>query len=114
MKTFTMLFTGAAPQSELSPEELQHLTEQWGAWIGEMRRTGQFTSGILLDSEGRLVSDPTATAPIDAVVDPDSAVGACLLITADDMQAAVEIAKVCPILTVGGRVEVREVRDRTM
>jgi len=114
MKTFILLLTGADRRIDLSPVDMQILVEQWGAWIGDLAGRGHFASGILLDSEGKLVSHPGATAVSDPAVGAEEAISGCLLITADDMQTAVEIAKVCPILNVGGRVEVRAVQERTM
>ncbi len=113
MKTFMFLFKGDADWLNLSPEETQRLVEQWSAWVGELMRTGHVESGMPLDAGGTLVSSPTTITTEAPFAESWEAVSGCLLISADDLDEAVEIAKVCPILAVGGQVEGRAVQERT-
>ncbi len=105
MKPFIFLFKGEDQQPDLSPEEIQRHMQEWGAWIEDLTRTGRFESGTPLEAAGKIVSGPNTTD--DPFAEHREVVSGYLIISAQDIDEAVEIAKACPILEVGGRVEVR-------
>ncbi len=114
MKPFIFLFTGEDSLRDLSPEEIQRLMQEWGAWLDTLTRTGRFESGTPLETRGQIVSGPTATVTEAPFAEPEEVVTGYLVISARDIDEAVEIAKACPLLEVGGRVEVRAVQDMNM
>ena len=114
MKPFIFLFKGEDPLRDLSPEEMQRLMQEWGAWLDTLTRTGRFESGTPLEARGQIVSGPTATVRETSFAEPEEVVTGYLVISAHDMDEAVEIAKECPILEVGGRVEVRAIQGMNL
>ncbi len=111
MKPFIFLFKGEDPQRDLSPEEMQRHMQEWGAWLDNLTQTGRFESGTPLEAAGKIVSGPNTTATETPFAEPGEVVTGYLVISARDIDEAVEIAKACPILDVGGRVEVRAVQE---
>ncbi len=114
MKPFIFLFKGEDQQRDLSPEEMQQHMQEWGAWLDDLTRTGRFESGTPLEAAGKIVSGPNTTATDAPFAEPGEVVTGYLVISARDIDEAVEIAKACPILDVGGRVEVRAVQGMNM
>ncbi len=110
MKPFIFLFRGEDQQPDLSAEEMQRHMQEWGAWIEDLTRTGRFESGTPLEGAGKIVSGRTSTATDDPFQESREVVNGYLVISARDIDEAVEIAKACPILDVGGHVEVRAVQ----
>ncbi len=114
MKAFIFLFKGDGQQPDLSPEEMQRHMQEWGAWIEDLTRAGRFESGNPLEAGGKVVSGPNTTATDGPFAESREIVSGYLIISAGDIDEAVEIAKVCPILEVGGWVEVRAVQELNM
>ena len=94
-----------------SPEELQKVMQGWWDWI---------QTGV---DEGWMVDGGDALTPEGRVVHPDSSitdgpfteskevVGGYTMIQADSFDAACQHAKSCPIMLVGGTVEVRQLAE---
>ncbi|MDJ0628624.1 MAG: hypothetical protein QNJ44_10230 [Rhodobacter sp.] len=92
---------GTAPES---PEEQQQVMAAWMSWIG--------SHGDSFVDPGAPVGD-SRTVTAGGVEDhggpsPLSGYG---FVTADTIEAAIEIAKGCPILEDGGTVEVASVHE---
>jgi hypothetical protein len=93
---------GGMPET---PEEQASVMEAWGAWMGAL--------GDRLVDAGNPIGATKSVAPKGAVSDgggPNPASGYSI-ITADDMDGAVDAAKACPVLLSGGTVEVAETFD---
>jgi hypothetical protein len=81
-------------------------------WIDALRRKGHFLAGQPLQEEGKVLSGKTAQTITDGpFTESKEAVGGYFLISAKDCQAAVELAKDCPIFANGGTVEVRPIQE---
>ncbi len=110
MKEFLLIFRNDFnTQPSFSPEEMQATTKKWMDWIG-----GIAAQNKLFDRGNRLAFSGKVIKPNNVVTDgPYSeikeSVGGYSIIKADSYEEAVEIAKGCPVLTVGGNVEVREI-----
>ena len=92
---------GTMPET---PEEGQRVMEQWMAWMGGM-------GDAVVDGGNPVGMSRTVYA--DRVVDdggsnPTSGYG---IFSSDSMDAAVEMAKGCPILQMDGSVEVAEIHE---
>ena len=109
MSDYLFLFVGGnATQEDLSPEEMQQHMQKWFTWIAALRDKGIYKGGEPLEDGGLIVtSDQTVTdGPFP---EAKEMVGGYIMISAESIQAASEIAKDCPVLNFGGRVEVRQV-----
>lgn len=109
MADYLFLFKGPLPsERNLSPEEMQNHMQKWFDWIAKLRDQGIYKGGEPLEKGGLVVtSGPTITdGPF-----PESKemVGGFVMVEADSVEAAAEIAKECPVLDFDGKVEVREV-----
>jgi len=109
MRDFLFLFRmDYAAQPATTPEERQAMTKRWMDWIGGIaaqNRLGE--KGNRLDTSGRVVRSQTVVTN-GPYAEIKESIGGYSLIKASSYDDAVEIAKGCPILTVGGNVEVRE------
>jgi hypothetical protein len=92
-----------------TPEEAQANTKRWMDWIGSIAAQNKLTDrGNRLDSSGKVLkADNLVTNGPYAEI--KETIGGYSIIKADSYEAAIELAKGCPVLTMGGNVEVREI-----
>jgi hypothetical protein len=112
MNEYTFLFRGRQIPSSL--EEMQKTTETWMAWFKELGQKGHIKDlGHPLEPNGKVVrgSQLVTDGPY---METKDVVGGFTVILASDLEQAVEIAKGCPILAVGGAVEVRPIQKMNM
>ncbi len=98
---------GAANYGKMTPEEMQKQMEKWHQWLDEGFRKGWLLeAGDGLKREGRVVKakDVVTDGPF---VESKEIVGGFSIVQADTIEAAAAHAKGCPVLLVGGNVEVR-------
>lgn len=110
MKDFMMLFHSESnPNMEPSPEEIQEEINLWMDWIGGIGAQGKLKHpGEALGFEGKTMhADGSITDGPYAEV--KEIVGGFIIVSADNVDEAIGLAKGCPGLTNGGKVEVREV-----
>ena len=110
MKDFMMLFHSESnPNMEPSPEEIQEESNLWMDWIGGIGAQGKLKHpGEALGFEGKTMhADGSITDGPYAEV--KEIVGGFIIVSADNVDEAIGLAKGCPGLTNGGKVEVREV-----
>lgn len=91
-----------------SPEELSQMGEQWGAYFAGLANSGKLVSTYQLGFEGLKVSaDKTVSDGI--LIAENQTLGGNMIVKAADINEAAEIAKDCPILLMGGNVEIRSI-----
>ena len=112
MSEFTFLFRGTPPSS---PEDMQKVMEKWVAWFKELGAKGYIKDpGHPLERTGKVVKGQQKTVNDGPYAESKDIVGGYTLIEARDLDHAVEISKGCPILEVGGSVEVRPIQKLDM
>jgi len=110
MSEFTFLFRGNN-LSALSSEQLQKYTQKWLAWRKEIGEQGHIKEdGNPLEQTGRVIKGKEKIVHDGPYAEAKDIVNGYTLIEAKDLAQATEIAKACPILELGGSVEVRPVR----
>ncbi len=88
--------------------EMSEMHKQWGVFIGNIAIQEKLVSTHQLGYEGRQISaDHSVTEGI--FVCEKQTLSGNMVIKANTMEGAVEIAKACPILLMGGSVEVRSI-----
>ena len=97
--------------SKGSPERLQQSMAKWRAWFQEMTQKGHLTNvGQPLERQGKVVTGKSKTVVDGPYAESKDIIGGYSIIEAKDLEQAARIAAGCPILEVGGMVEVRPVQ----
>jgi hypothetical protein len=110
MKDFLFVYRAdyhAMPQG--TPEEMQAITQKWMDWMGGLAAQNKITNmGNPLGSAGKVVR-PNNIITDGPFIEIKELIGGYSIIKAASIEEAAEIAKGCPILLVGGNVEVRNI-----
>jgi hypothetical protein len=90
-------------------EEMNAMTKRWMDWMG-----GVAAQNKLSDKGNRLNLTGKVVMPDNVVTDGPyteikESIGGYSVVKVDSYDEAVEIAKACPVLTIGGNVEIREI-----
>lgn len=113
MSDFAFLYRGR--NTNASPEQMQKTIEKWSAWFKQLGEQGHLKDiGQPLEPGGSVVRSQQKTVTDGPFAEAKDVVGGFSLITARDLQHAVELSKNCPILDAGGSVEVRPVQKMNM
>jgi len=114
MSEFTYLYRGGR-DAPASPEQRQKQLQKWAAWFKELGASGYLKDlGHPLESAGMVVKGNQKVVTDGPYAEAKDLVGGFSLIEASDLAHAVELSKGCPILEVGGSVEVRPVMQLNM
>jgi len=113
MSEFTYLFRGR--ETSPSPEQMQKTMEKWVAWFKELGAKGHLKDpGHPLEHTGKVVTGKQKIVNDGPYAEAKDVVGGFILIEAEDLAQATELSKGCPILEVGGSVEVRPIQKMNM
>ena len=108
MKEYLFLLRAGKPASTKTEAENRGELQAWGAFMGNLQKTGQLAGGLPLVSGGKTVSASKISG--EPVNSPEEGiVGGYLIIKANSLDEAVEIAKLCPHIENEGNIEVREI-----
>ena len=113
MSEFVYLYRGG--EQGISPERAQQMMQKWMTWLKELAAKGHIKDqGQPLERAGKLVKGKRKSVTDGPFAETKDVVGGYTLITARDLDQAVELSKGCPILEVDGAVEVRPVMKLNM
>ena len=111
MKDFLLVYRtdyNNMPKSP-SPEQMQASTKRWMDWIGGIAAQNKLTDrGNRLVPSGKVLKSENIIADGPYTEIKESIVGYSI-VKAGSVEEATELAKGCPILAIGGNVEVREI-----
>jgi hypothetical protein len=108
---FVYRSTGEA-MARMTPEEMQQNLQKWSNWISEGIEKGwMLDPGDALAKDGRVVTPKLITD--GPYIESKEFVGGFTIVQADSIDAAAQIAKGCPVLLNGGKVEVRPLAGYT-
>ena len=96
------------PSFKPSPEQMQASIKQWQDWIGGIAAQGKFVSTNRLGFEGRTLK-PNNVIADGPYAEVKEIVGGYILVKATNIDEAMKLAQGCPILNIGGHVEVRNI-----
>ncbi len=108
---YMLIFRGNEWHKGLSPEEMQEISSQWMAWFKRLAEEGRAIAGNPLEPTGKIVSGANAKVVDGPFAESKEAIGGYFLLKVNGMDEAVAIAKQCPGLPYGAKVEVRPVMD---
>jgi len=110
MKDFVLIFRGVNddPSNHLSPQQRQEFMTDWQNWMGGIAAQDK------LANRGHRLGDEISILKGNVVTDGPYAeikemLSGLIVVKADNLAEAKEMAKGCPILRVNGSVEVRSV-----
>lgn len=109
MKDFLLIFRRDFKTPEVQPagEALQSHLKHWQDWFRNLAAADLLARPIQRwDAQGKVIW-PGAGITDGPYSELKEAVGGVIIIKAEDYAQAVEIARGCPVLDVGGSVEVR-------
>ncbi len=110
MKEFLYIIRGGQEKYESkSPEEMQRHMEDWQHWMGGLAQKGQLVGGQPLMKEGKTLTDHGTKVIDRPLAEGKELIGGYLLIKAESLEQAAEIAKGCPSFEHECTVEVREI-----
>ena len=96
------------PSFKPSPEQMQASIKQWQDWIGGIAAQGKFVSTNRLGFEGKTLK-PNNVVTDGPYAEVKEMVGGYIIVKANNIDEAIKLAEGCPILNIGGHVEVRNV-----
>ncbi len=99
MAKYLLLFRGV----DLS--ESEEKIKEWDAYIGRLAREGKFLSGLPFGPSAKLVTGTEGN--VMDLTKNEGSIAAYIIVRADSLDDAVELAKKAPNLSEGGTVEVR-------
>lgn len=110
MKDFMFIFRSEPSAfANHSPEELQARMQLWMDWIGGIAAQGKLVDrGNRLAAEGKIVG-PTEVITDGPFIEIKESIAGYTMIKAGSLEEAAEMAKGCPVLRIGGNVEVRPI-----
>lgn len=105
---FMLLFRMQPSTEAPTPEQVATMHQAWGTFIGGIAAKAKLVSTSRLGFEGHLIDRSKRTEPGIKVTDGEALSGN-MVIKAASLQEASEWAKGCPVLDIGGSVEVRSI-----
>lgn len=109
MKQYMMIFR-MKPDFDFQPSEVDLATQHqaWGKFIGNIAIQEKLVSTHQLGFEGVLIDSQKSTIAGIHLAN-DETLGGNMIVNASSLEEATEMAKGCPILDIGGNVEVRSI-----
>ena len=114
MAKFLFVYRGRGDAMEtMTPEEMQQNMGKWQKWIGEgMQKGWMLDPGDGLTAEGCVVNAKKVITD-GPFAESKEIVGGFSIVQANSLKAAADLAKGCPVLLTGGKVEVRRLAGYT-
>lgn len=104
------IFRGPSPEDlNFTPEQSQQSMQKWFGWINELRAKDRYVGGDPLLNPGKTVQGKKPVATDGPFAEGKELVGGYLIIKAESLEEATELAFGFPDFEVQGSVEVREV-----
>ena len=106
---FMMLFR-FTPDFSHQPSEGERaaMKQQWGSFIGNIAISEKLVSTYQLGFEGNVIQADLSVGD-KVLIAEQQVVGGNMVVKANSMEEAATLAKDCPILKMGGTVEIRSI-----
>ena len=110
MQDFILIFRNEKPDGDQMPseEQMQAQMKPWQEWIAGIAAQGKFTGTNRLLPLGKTIKANKVITD-GPYVEAKEMIGGYLIVKANSLGEAVDLAKGCPIYAFGGNVEVRGV-----
>lgn len=105
-----MLLIENGDWERISPKDQEATIQKYINWVRSMRENNQFVAGDELKPGGkRLIANGSGVVD-GPYAETKESIGGYMLIEADSLDQAAEIAKGCPTFGHGGAVQVKEIQ----
>lgn len=110
MKEFVLIFRNSFSDQAPSPEQMQQVLSEWMNWMGNVAAQDK-----LVDKGNRLSMTEAKTISADNSItdgpytEIKEFINGYIIVKTADINEAMDIARGCPILKIGGKVEVRAI-----
>ena len=113
MPRFMYIFRGGgyADSSRFSPTEIQAHLAKWKEWSDGLLRRAPVAQPLAHPPTGKTVQGKDRVVTDGPYAESKDLVSGTLVIQADSLEEAAELARGCPILELDGSVEVRPVLE---
>lgn len=108
LQEFMLLFRMEPSNEQPTQEQLQEMEKQWGQFIGNIAMQGKLVSTYQLGFEGNKISS-NQTIDNGFLIAENQMLAGNMVLKANSLEVATDLAKNCPILFMGGSVEVRTI-----
>lgn len=108
LQDFMLLFRMQPSHQQPTPAQWVAMQQQWGSYIGGIAVQAKLVSTSRLGVDGNCIDSRLALSPGINMVGNETVTGN-MVIKAASLQEATEIARECPVLAMGGSVEVRNI-----
>ena len=98
--------------ADLAPDDIQRIIQRYQDWSAKVAQAGKLAGGQKLrDEGGRHITKKNGKLLVrdGPYTEVKEVIGGYFLIEASDYDGAVQLSSDCPHLTLGGRIELREV-----
>ena len=111
MSDFMFLFRSTLTREafrSFSPGQMQQITQKWMDWRSSLEKNGHVKQlGERLDGTGKVVRGKAKAVTDGPYVEVKDFIQGYMIVSAKDLDQAIELARGCPILESDGSVEVR-------
>jgi len=108
LQDFILLFRVLPSNQPPSSEEITDMNQKWSEFIGGIATQAKLINATRLAFDGILIDENLSVVPHPKIVDNEILSGT-MTIKAATINEASAMAKKCPILVLGGSVEVRSI-----
>jgi hypothetical protein len=106
MATYLLLFIGRPGAPDANDAQTADYNRRWGEYMGGLAQAGRLRAGAPLENAGTAVSADR----VDELELADVDIGGFIVVEADSLEAADEIAAGAPHIALGGTTIVRPCR----
>ncbi len=108
LKEFMLLFRYEPSNESPTTEQLAEIKRQWSDFIGAIAMDGKLVSTYQLGLEGKKIN--TNHSLEEGVhISEGKTLGGNMVLKAESIEYATQLAQKCPILYMGGSVEIRDI-----
>ena len=110
MKDYLYIIRGGEDMNDFSADQMQQHLQEWQKWMGGLAQQGKFVAGEPLEDEGKSLVDKGAKVIDRPMAEAKELVAGYLIMKAETLDDAVDLARGCPGLEHDCTIEVREIK----
>lgn len=108
LKEFMLFFRMKPTKEQPTKEQQLAMHQQWGRYIGGIASNARLVSTSRLGFEGKTINNLSAVHDEIRVTEGETISGS-MVFKAGDLDEATQMAMDCPILRLGGSIEIRSI-----